>query len=185
MALSSLLCFPRMHRYFLSIKGFFAGVAVVAFLLGVASGCGGSDSSATGSAGGEITVEAGSLSKAEFIAKADALCKDSRAQFDRALRTYTQNNPLSGSAEDETEQLGKVVDTILSPTYENLTEEITSLGAPSGDEEQVAAFVQAIQQDLDEASENPSKAFRDLQPFDEPIKLANAYGLTGCAASLS
>jgi len=173
-----------MQRFFLSIRAFFLIAAVLSLLL-VTGGCGGGDS-ATGSSGdsGEVTVETGSLSKAEFITQADTLCKASRAKFDRAFNNRAQGFQSASSSQEQAVWLEGIVDDIFLPTYESLIAKIGSLGAPSADEEQVTAFLLATQEAVDNARENPVDTFDRLTPFNRAIKLATAYGLAGCAESL-
>lgn len=168
-----------MRGHFLSIRGVWLALAAVGAVL-LAAGCGGGSSEA-GANGGEITVETGSLSKAEFIKQADVLCEKSKG---RLLSGFTNLVKESSGSQSGQPQSKAIVDSLLLPTYEELIDEISALGAPSGDEVEVAAFLKALRKELDHASDQPSKALDRLTPFVRTIKLARAYGLTGCADSL-
>lgn len=180
-----------MTQFYLSIRGFLLAIAVTAMLL-LAAGCGSSDDSADGTTvAADITVETGSLSKAQFIQEAGEACKNKRAKFTRELTSFLK---LAGkktakiNASNE-ERIGReiqtsMVQTIFLPNYEQLVSELTELGAPSGDEEQVTAFVQAMQQTVDTARSEPTEVLKQLTPFEQAIKLATAYGLTVCAENL-
>jgi hypothetical protein len=177
-----------MSRYFLSIKAFSLGLLAVSALL-LVTGCGGSSSEAAGD--GEVTVEAGSLSKAEFIEQADAICEERRDQFDREFQAQSQRvskelanaDPKSQAQIAEAAQ-SAIITSIFIPTYEQMAKEIGTLGVPSDDKGEVTSFVQAVQKALSEAKEDPAATFEQLTPFGQAIKIATSYGLTECAKKL-
>lgn len=161
-------------------------------MLLLAAGCGGSDSSDDGATtAADVTVETGSLSKAQFIQEASEACKSNRAKFTRELTDFIKlagEKTAKVSAGNE-KKIGNeiqtsMVKTIFIPDFEQLVSELTELGAPSGDEEQVTALVQAIQQTLDKAKKEPTEVVKQLTPFGQAIKIATAYGLTVCAENL-
>lgn len=177
-----------MYRYFLSIRGFYAlAVALSALLL--AAGCGSSGSSATDAEGSEgsseVTVQTGSLSKAEFIERADAICESNRSQFSRSFEAFNREHPVGESPASKLSWLNEVVDTVLMPIYEKQVDQLSSLGAPSGDEAQMAAFVNALQRQLDAIRDNPTLFAKTITPFKAAEGKARQYGLTGCAENLS
>lgn len=150
-------------------------------LLG-AAGCGNDANSGEES---EIVVESGSLTRAEFIEKADEICKERKRQFFSEYKTLiNEQDEADSSPSDEKQQLVALVDGSLVPVYEKLIEQISALGAPSGDEDKVSAFLNAVRQDLDKAVARPSEAFESLTPFPQAVKQAKAYGLSGCVSSL-
>jgi hypothetical protein len=178
-----------MQRYFLSIKGFLVFAAALAALLFVA-GCGSSGSSATGSETSDTTsktivVETGSLSKEQFIQQAGVICLKSRAQFDGEYEDLLKNAQPANSPKELKVLFGGVVDTLLSPIYEKLIDEISALGAPTGGEAKVAAFLNTMQNRLASMQKNPAELGETLTPFKPAEKLASAYGMTGCANSLT
>jgi hypothetical protein len=169
-----------MDRYFLSTRGFLLVTGVVVALL--MAGCGGSGS------GSEVSVETGPLTKAQFVEQADRLCEKSKAQLQRKFGALLKSSVAlakSTGAKPSAESLqtlhSDAVTTILIPTYGQMIDQISSLGAPSDDQEQVTAFLDAMQQALDEAEEHPSKPFNNVKFFDPFTKLAGSYGLTACS----
>jgi len=146
--------------------------------LTLATGCGSSGSSTTGPS--DISVETGSLSKAEFIKQADAACEANRKQFDLEYAAFIKTKLRKGA--DEQAIQAELVDTIIIPSYGKDVEEISALGAPSGDEQQVTSFLMSLQKRLNELHEKPSELSNEM--FDAPAKLATAYGLDGCVKSL-
>jgi hypothetical protein len=161
----------------LSIRGGFVLAAALAAVL-IAGGCGGSDSAS----GGEVTVQTGSLSKAEFIKRADAICAAARSQFTREYTAFLRRELPKSSNSDQSALQSELVDAILIPNFGKDVDEISALGAPKGDEAAVVSFLNALQQRLDELGEKPSELNNEM--FVKPAKLAKAYGLTGCVKSL-
>lgn len=179
-----------MYWHFLSIKRIYLNAIVLA-AAALISGCGSGGNSSTkssqegtgASSGGEVSVEAGSLSKAQFITQADKMCETSRKHLEREYAAYLRTP--SSTSESSSDTQTRVVNTILIPTYNSLVDRLVSLGTPSGDEAEITDFVRAIQAGLTEADAQPSKVFEERSPFSQAVKLAMAYGLTGCAKSLS
>jgi hypothetical protein len=165
-----------MRRYFLSIKAF--PVALI-FILALLSGCGGSGS------GNEISVQTGSLSKTAFIKRADAVCASARNRFNAQLVTYGQKNKLPKSSAGQEAWIANAVKEMLLPDYEKMIAQISAIGAPKGDEEQIATFLNALQERLEVIEAQPSEAGKTATPFAKAEKLARSYGLNGCAESLS
>jgi hypothetical protein len=165
-----------MQRIFLNIRSLFLLAAAVALLL-AAGGCGGSDSSA--SENGEVTVESGSLSKAQFVKQADAICQKRVVEVQLKFRPLSRSFASASPAEQEAEA-SKFVNDVIVPAYEEQIEEVSALGAPSGEEEKVAAVLNAIQARLGDAKEDPSKFLQTASPFAKAAKLGRAYGFTVC-----
>jgi hypothetical protein len=154
--------------------------AAIAALFPFAAGCGDSGESS------EVAVQAGSLSKVEFTKKADAICEATRNKFTSKYTALIQKYEAEPSSSAELRLvMDVIVETALLPNYERGIDEIVALGAPSGDEDEVEAFLNALRERLGEMEETPAKLGRSLTPFARAEKLAEAYGLTGCAESLS
>jgi hypothetical protein len=119
-------------------------VAVILAVGLVAAGCGSSnDNSSTSTAG---------LTKAEFVAQANAICDKGNKQDAGVAGIQSQ------------------------------IDQVRALGAPSGDEATVTNMLDVAQADLDKVKANPallnsSKA----NPFGDFAALAHPYGLTSCA----
>lgn len=136
-------------------------IAVLAAGLLVA-GCGDSNS---GADAGSEQVTASSLSKAAFVAKAQAIC----------------NRRLNKVYSYEGEEL---VDAVL-PNFGAIADEIRELGAPSGDEAKIQAYVDALESGLDKLDEQqqngPIKLNQISLPLKPSAKLARQYGISRCA----
>jgi hypothetical protein len=141
-------------------KGVYAAVLTVFLAVLVAAGCGGSSQAET-------------LKKPEFIKQANAICAESQKERDKAVTSATEG------AEPSKVQL--VTDTIL-PTIQEMTEELSELGAPEGDEKEVQAIIDAINSAAKEVAAHAEGTLEeDVEAFKHADQLAEEYGLTDCA----
>jgi hypothetical protein len=158
-------------------------VAATVAALFLAAGCG---SSSNGSSSDEVTVQTGSLSKAEFVKKADAICKAARTEF---LAKYTSffkaHEAEFGNAQDQKALLGELVETLLVPNIEGQVKQIGELGAPKAYAPEVASFLDALQKRLEEASDDPAVVTATATPFKKAEVVAAKAGMQGCAESFS
>jgi len=147
----------------------------------VAAGCGGGSSGPT-----EATVQTGSLSKAEFIKKADAICEAARAEFLTKFESFYQAHKAEASnQQSEAAFLGEVFQSVLSPNVERQIEQISKLGAPKDYAPQAATFLNALQAQLQEFDEDPAKLTATPYAFKHAENVAKAAGLIGCSESFS
>ena len=157
-------------------------------------GCGDGDDSNTEasdqSTTSEISVDTGSLSKAQFIKRADAFCKSNRSQFERRLFAYLKNVGQDTSQVGEKAQAAAAkaaLETIYLPIREKQITEIGALGAPSGDEDEIVAILEAMQNGFETSKEDPLEFVQasdpDYRPFAAAEKLATAYGFDSCGQS--
>jgi hypothetical protein len=167
-----------MQQYFSTIKIIYLYAIMVSILL-VAGGCGGGGETAD-TGGGDVTVQTGSLSKAQFVKRATQICEKNRRGFQAEYEDFVKAGPGSSSPSEQAE---KLVQTILLPNFESDVEEISALGAPSGDEKEVTLFLNAIRQRLDEIEKRPTVLNQTPYPFARAAKMATAYGLNACAES--
>jgi len=146
---------------------------VVAGIL-FATGCGGSDNSTTTGANG---AQGAALSKQQFIAQADGIC----TQGNQAINAAAQK--AFGGGKPSSQQIQQFAQATLVPqTQEDLTA-IKALPAPSGDEDQINAIVNAAQEGLDKIKSDPSLLTQGKDAggaFTQANKLATAYGLKVC-----
>jgi hypothetical protein len=135
-------------------------VTVVALIV---AGCGGGDDNSD-----TTTV---SLTKAEWIAKADAICQQGNQEIGQAAQQQFGNQKPTA---DEVKQFG--VGTAL-PNTQTQVDKIRALGAPSGDEDEVNKILDTVQADIDKA-----KSAGDVEDstFADGNALAKQYGLKVC-----
>jgi len=159
------------------IRGFVAMAALTAAVL-LAAGC--------GSSGDEVKVETGSLSKAAFIAKANAICKAVRTEFTNDYVKFVKSRKAKKYDSQSTEDfLGELIETVVQPHFESEIDQISALGVPSDYAPQVESYVEAVQEEVDEAQNEPTKLTESSAPFGKAIATAEKAGLDGCAESLA
>jgi hypothetical protein len=164
---------------FLNTRGLFVVVATIAALL-LATGCGG------GSSNSEVTVQTGSLSKAEFVKKADAICEAARTEFLAMYSAFLKAHSSEvNSAQSQEALFTEMVETILSPNIEGQIEQISELGAPTDYAPKATSFLNALQKRIDEASEDPAGLTTTAFPFKKAEDVAKGVGMNGCAESFS
>lgn len=161
-----------------------SALALGAVLLG---GCGadGGNTLAKRETAGAVAVETGSLSKAQFVNRADAICDEGKNRLDKAFASYGQREVLTPSSSDaeKAEWAEKLLSNVLGPEWEGEIEEIGSLGAPTPDQSEIASFLAKFQRNLHQLEAHPVSFF-EQSPFSETTQAARAYGLDGCAKSL-
>jgi hypothetical protein len=128
----------------------------------IAAGCGGGDDNDSSTSG---------LTKAEWIAKADAICQQGDQQIEAAARQAFGNQKPTAAAVQQF-----ATGTAL-PNTQSQIDKIKALGAPSGEEDQVNEILDTVQADIDKA-----KAAGDIEnnTFADGNALAKQYGLKVC-----
>lgn len=147
-----------------------APLALGAGLVIALSGCG--DDSST-------TAEA--PAKADFIVAVDQICTETSA----SVSAEAQKRFPSGAAPGEGNAIEKFFAEVSIPALADQFEQISELTPPSGDEEEVAAIVQAGNEAVAEAEKDPGSlnvltGFKT--PFDEVSRLEQDYGFQVCGA---
>jgi hypothetical protein len=138
-------------------------------LAAVVAGCGGGDDTSGSSA---------TLTKAQFIKQADAICGDANKQSQKDAEAFAEKNDFTLEKASE-EQLEDAISAVFVPSLNQQVEELSALGAPDGDEEQVEAITDALQDAATEIKDDPSTVLAG-KALAEPAKLANDYGLKVC-----
>jgi ABC-type Fe3+-citrate transport system substrate-binding protein len=138
----------------------------------IVAGCGGSEDSSSAS----------SISKEEFIVKADAVCKRSNQRMEAAFVDFLKDKKsLKKLTQAENE---KLVGIVLVPNIEREIKELKALGVPDGDDEVVEAIVSALEEGLETAEDNPQVVAASSSDtiFGIASRLAGEYGATVCGS---
>jgi hypothetical protein len=142
-----------------------AGLSMLAL---IAAGCGSSASSSSSTA---ATVT-GPLTKAAFVAKANAICVKGTIQTEKAGSSLG-NNP--------TEQEAAVaVPAKFVPAVQAQIDELKALSVPPGEQATVTNMLALAQADLNKVKSDPKLAF-ETKTFADFATVAHAYGLKSCA----
>jgi hypothetical protein len=147
-----------------ALKVALGALGVLAVL--VAIGCGGGDDETT------------ALTKSQFLAKGNALCKEKEQErlneVNKVISSLKQGEILSDPKQT------RMVETIIIPNYEEAVSGLEALGAPEGDEAKVDALIVAMKKTTKVLKEDPEEAIFNVLMFEEPNKLAKTYGLKSC-----
>jgi hypothetical protein len=144
------------------MKLYGSGVAAALAIGVIATGCGSSDDN------GDSTS---SLSKTEWIAKADAICHQGDQQIEQQARqTFGNQRPTAA-------QVQQFATETALPNTQSEIDKIRALGAPSGEEDQVNKILDTVQADIDEAK---SQGDFSNATFADANTLAKQYGLKVC-----
>jgi hypothetical protein len=151
-------------------------IAALAGLLAaaLASGCGGGD-----------RASSTPIAKGDFADRAEAICRaSSRAVIVKGLAALREGR-AAGESRHEIETA--TVAGVVLPTLVDEVRDLRRLGAPRGDEEQVAAILAAMRKPIAEAREDPQSYVQyrgRYRPgsyhYGEVSRLAKSYGLSGC-----
>jgi ABC-type glycerol-3-phosphate transport system substrate-binding protein len=165
-----------------SIRGRLTLAAAVATLL-LAAGCGGGSGDTSTVTVGQVTVKTGSLSKDEFVEKADEICKETRKEFQAAYTKFLQEK--ESKAPSKIVLAEELVDSVAVPHLEREIAQIGELGAPQDYANEVGSYLSALKQRLDEGKQNPVGLIASTNTFKQATSAAEKAGLRGCAASLN
>lgn len=148
---------------------------VIAALVAGCGGGGDNSESAGSSAGSATTVSTSSLTKAQFVQKANAVCERGRQKF--LNYRYPSNPPTSERPFSE------AVKVSIAPDLQEVVDGIRDLGAPQGDEPEIEAYLSAMQQGIDTIMEDHAslKTLPEVEAsFLASAKLAHEYGAHLC-----
>jgi hypothetical protein len=152
--------------------------ALISLLIGAcaafgAVGCGDDDKDEGGS-------DKPAISKAQFAAKADAICKAADAEVQSA-----SSEAFADPASPTEEELAEFSTETLVPNFQKQADDIRALGAPEGDEDTVAAMLSSLEEGIELIKNDPSILGEQEQPA--PFKAANEkaeeLGLKVCGQS--
>jgi hypothetical protein len=138
------------------VRKFSAIAAAVALALGV--GCGDDEET---------------LTKAEFIEQADAICAAGNEELNSL-------EPDFGADKNPAEIVDSFVSEELVPVLQAEHDDIEALGAPEGDEAEVESLLASLQGAIDAAEEDPMAFVISDDAFAEADQAAEAYGLKEC-----
>jgi hypothetical protein len=144
----------------------------------IVAGCGGGDS---GSSSGSNSSTGPTLTRAEFAAKANAICTETKNEVQTAaadLRSRAQNDPS---------QLSTVLEDFIptvAPMIRRGIDQISALSPPEDLQPKFDEIKTKVNGLLDDAEADPSNALSQLTASNDEIVslqgLANDLGLTDC-----
>jgi hypothetical protein len=153
-------------------------IATIGLAGAVVAGCGGGSDSNT-----SITVTPGSLSKAEFVKRANQICKAGLAKSQAQAVAFVKEHKLLEGPHVSREEAASIIDSVLGPVYLREAQEIAALGPPKSDVSSVAEIVAAIEADIEADKANPLKVVQSGKIVPTAKQKAEAYGLALCSSA--
>jgi hypothetical protein len=141
------------------------GLATLALAV-AATGCGG-DSEA-------------SITKAEFVDQANAVCKEILKEKNTLVKEELAQFKKEGKSLELKENDAIAVIAVALPPITELPDKLRQLEVPEGEEDQVEAIIDSYATGVSEMEEDPGNAFGSQYPFKEGDELAEKYGLNVC-----
>ena len=129
-----------------------------------AAGCGSSTKSTK-------TATVPAITKAELLAKANAICTSGNGPI-LAAGAKLAGHPSST-------QVVAIVQNTYVPSIEAQIRAITALGVPAGEQSQITKMLELARADLNKLKRNPALVATDV--FAGFARVAHPYGLTACA----
>jgi hypothetical protein len=137
------------------------------------AGCGSSDDSSE--------ENTSSLTKAEFIKQADAICEKADDEIEGEVEAFAEENGIPTDKEPSDEVKEELVVEVIVPSIEEQAEGIAALGAPSGEEDQIDQIVEGIETAASETAEDPSSVISGSEgAFKGVNEEAKEYGFKVC-----
>ena len=146
----------------------FAALSAVALAL-LASGCGSSASTSTSSTAASVSP---SLTKQQFLLKANAICTAGNKARNAAVLALG-NNPTE-------KQITTYAKTVFVPSVQGSITAILALSTQTADHAKLASILGLAQSELDQVKAKPL-LLTNPQQFASFAKQAHPYGLTACA----
>jgi hypothetical protein len=170
-----------------SLLSSLGALAIAAAIALGAGGCGGGSDSASGEStgatatggGANQTVHSSSLSKAEFIKRADAICTREKTKGLEAMGAYVKESK-GAAGQEKAALIGEAIQKVFLPSVQSQVDQIRALGAPEGDEQEVEAILVALEEAVEGASQGTPSSAHFAQSFSNAGSLAREYGLSGC-----
>jgi hypothetical protein len=161
-------------------RGIGATSIAVCVIALVVSGCGGgSGSSSTSPAVTTPVTTASGMTQAEYVKRGDAICDKSDKAQNASLKAMAKKDP---KAESTAAGRVKLVVTAGLPPIKIEAQELAALGAPSGDEAEVQAIVDGLNEAIEKSEQNPASVLNSsANPFTQVDKLAQEYGFKICS----
>ena len=142
-------------------------IAALAIFAMAVSGCG------DGGDDGDTTA---SLTKAQFVKQANAICAKHNKQVATEFNEFAQEGNLEDRSAAE---VTKAVADIGIPALKKQLDELQALPVPEGEEEEVELIFQRLERTIEKVEDEPS--FRTSgDPYEELNKPAFDYGIAEC-----
>lgn len=135
-----------------------------------------------GACGNDDAGEAGadSITKAEWIARADAICAEGNQRVQKQVGGRLAGLEPGSPTFDRAH--ARILSEVALPDLRDQVAQISALGAPRGDEERVDAILAAVRAGIDESTADPAAFNAPDGSIAEAASLIGEYGSKVCSA---
>lgn len=134
----------------------------------IATGCGGNSS----------------LTKAEYVKQADAICKKAEKNKKGKIEAFLQKNaPTPGkklSLEEEAKFATDFTIRAVLPSLRTEADELDGLDSPSNEGERANAIIEGFDEMVRKLEDNPAIIAIKPDPFEKVARMARDYGFQTC-----
>lgn len=125
-----------------------------------------------------------SLTKPEFVKKANAICASGEKEIEGEFETFAKAHNLSKGKPPSRAEAEEAANTILIPKVEKQVKEIRALGAPEGESAKVDEILSAVEAAIEKAKQDPAAFIEEEGKgvFADANRMAREYGLTTCGS---
>jgi hypothetical protein len=158
------------ERYYVAAMGGLLALGLVS--------CGGGGGGTTGAA--NTGIKEGSLPKAAFLKKGNAICAETEAEINREYERFSDRH-VAGKQPSEA-VLNRGAEEIVLPAQIRQLHQLRALGAPQGDGQRVEEILAAFEEGIEKGKADAA-ALRGLGgefAFAKAFSLAGEYGLKAC-----
>lgn len=158
--------------------------AVVWMLVAVlaVAGCGGGGGDGDDTTVGTTTTGNGPLTKAQYVAAADKVCKATSDKISKAATNLREAARKTGTI--PVAQVSKFLTRTSLPAYDQMLDELRALQPPEGDEKAIDGLIASLAGAIDTAKADPVKYSKNgaPDPFDDANARATKYGMKVCGS---
>lgn len=154
-------------------------------VIGIVAGCGDDDSGASNGP----TVTTSSLSKEQYVERANEVCKRRNEQLSDEITAYVKKTQKENPDASRSETFTGAAEITLA-AFQDTVDSLRGLGAPEGDEDELGELLTEMQRGVDTLEQQlPEETTRldQANGFFRTLKSAGAmarrYGIGTCALS--
>lgn len=130
-----------------------------------------------GCGGGDDEDQPSSISKAQYVKRADDICAATEKQQRKLLTNFQQENKNAKGGPQLTEEM---ITSAAIPPLEDQAKELAELPSPSKDAAKAEAYVEAVEKAIKDIKKEPGTLLAQPGAFDKAEEIAPDFGFKVC-----